>query len=34
MYELLGDPRESWPEVIQQPFWERLKPKINYTNRL
>lgn len=34
MYRLLGDPRESWPEIIDLPFWDKLKPKMNFCNEL
>ena len=34
MYRLLGDPRESWPEVTEMPFWEKLKPKMNFCSEL
>lgn len=34
MYRLLGDPRETWPEIIDLPFWDKLKPKMNFCNEL
>lgn len=34
MYRLLGDPRESWPEVTELTYWEKLKPKMNFCNEL
>lgn len=34
MYDLLGDPRESWPQVEKLTFWQELKPKKIHMNRL
>lgn len=34
MYDLLGDPREKWPEVEQLTYWKELKPRKNHINRL
>lgn len=34
IYELLGDPLKSWPQVTKFNLWEDLRPNKIYTNRL
>ena len=34
IYELLGEPQKTWPEIVKLKYWEVLKPKKRYQKTL